>query len=193
MKNIVLGIIGALLCLYTILLGLNVYIIATNQNKLENVTARVVERTLEKEYQKGAADAVKKEVVQNIQDEILGEYGNNKKIKVKLRAIDLEKGILSVEVKQEFYLLNGRKKEIVIEKTALIDKASTEEPKVLVTFMVDEEVYKRYSLVKGEACPTPKVPSESFAGWQEYGQEGEQPKKKIGKVTEDTIYVAVFE
>ncbi len=119
MKNIILGIIGVCVILYTFFTGLDILTFQTNKNELEKHVSRIVENVLTAEYQTGDTEAVKQMLTQ----EITSSISNNDTVKVEVRAIDLEKGLLSVKVTKQLGLLNGKKREIVVEKTAIIERA----------------------------------------------------------------------
>ena len=85
-------------------------------------------------------------------------------LEVEVLYADLQKGILSAVAKEEISLLTGNKKTISFEKTILMDRKSVNEPQVTVEFWANGELYKRYTLVKGEVCPMPKLPEDIF-GW----------------------------
>lgn len=120
MKNIILGIIGVFVTLYTLLIGLNILNLQTQKNELEKHVSRIVRNTLEAEYQSGEEATVKQMLTQEIMDSI---STNSSTVLVEIKAIDLKKGILSVKVTKQLEMLNGREKEIVIEKTAIMDRA----------------------------------------------------------------------
>ncbi len=119
MKSIILGIIGVFITLYTMLIGLNILSFQTQKNELEKHVSRIVKNTLEAEYQTGEEEFVKQMLLQEITEAV---STNNSIVQVEVNAIDLQKGILSVEVTKRLEMLNGKEKEIVIEKTAIMDR-----------------------------------------------------------------------
>ena len=119
MKNIMLGIVSVFVIVYTLLLGLNVLYVQTQKNQLERHVSRIVQNTLEREFQKGEDEVVK----QMLQQEIVSTIsGDEKVLHVEIQEIDLEKGLLSVKVTKHVEMLNGRKKTIVVEKTAIMER-----------------------------------------------------------------------
>lgn len=127
-KNIILGIIGVCVILYTFFTGLDILTFQTSKNEMEKHVSRIVENVLETEYQTGDTEAVKQMLTQ----EITSSISKNGTVKVEVRAIDLEKGLLSIKVTKQLGLLNGKRREIVVEKTAIIERAFMEnfEPEV---------------------------------------------------------------
>ena len=118
MKNIILAGIGILITIYTITIAFSVFSYETRRNELENVVSRVVENTLEREYQKGEEEAVKQSLI----EELTLDVGTNGAVEVQVKAIDLKKGILSVKVTERFRQFNGKERSIVCEKTAIVEQ-----------------------------------------------------------------------
>lgn len=119
MKNIILGIIGVCVILYTFFAGLDVLTFQTSKNEMEKQVSRIVENVLEAEYQTGDAEVAKEKLTQ----EITSAISKNGTVKVEVLAMDLEKGLLSVKVTKQLGLFNGKQREIVVEKTAIIERA----------------------------------------------------------------------
>lgn len=119
MKNIILGIIGVFITLYTLLHGLNLMYIQTQKNELENQVSRIVKNTLEAEYQSGDEVLVEHILLAEISSVISAKSGE---LEIIVQGIDLQKGFLSVKVIKRMELLNGKEKEIMVEKTAIMDR-----------------------------------------------------------------------
>lgn len=189
MKNIFLAIVGIFITIYMLLIGANIYSIQTQKNALEKTVSRAVEHALEENYPHGN----KEEAVSMIEQEIHTAVSNGNETVVRVQALDLAKGLISVLVVEDIQLITGDVKQIVIEKTAIMERIDTKTQKVSVTFYVDGEVYKEYELTKGEECPLPKPPEDVFSGWVEYGAESLGPIESIGAVWEDKVYLAITE
>lgn len=186
-KNIIVGIVGIFLAMYVVIIGLNFYTTQNHKNALENKVSRAVKSTLNTMYGTNDTEAA----LELLKGDILAD--SQRQITININAIDLEKGILSIEVNERFPLITGEEREIVVEKTVIMEKEEMETSFVTVTFMVDGEVYKEYQLEPGEECPMPKVPEGVFLGWMEYGAEEITPVEKIGKVWADRVYLAITE
>lgn len=119
MKNVLLGMIGILITLYTLLIGLNILLVQSHQNQLEKHLSRTVKNVLEGEFLSDDESAVR----QMIQEEILDSISPNATAKVEIRVLDLQKGIISVRVIETVTTLTGNKKEIVMEKTAIVERS----------------------------------------------------------------------
>lgn len=118
MKNILLGMIGVFITIYTVLIGLNVLMIQTQKNHLEKNLSRIVKNVLEGEYEHGEELAVE----QMLREEIEASVSSRNRVEVEIQALDLQKGILSVKVTETIRTLTGAKKEIAMEKTAIVER-----------------------------------------------------------------------
>ena len=119
MKNIILGLIGIFISLYTLLIGLNILFVQTQKNELEKQVSRIVKNTLENEYQKGEDSFVEQMLEQELVEVLSTERS---RLEIEVQGIDLEKGFLSVKVTKHVEMLNGREKTIMVEKTAIMER-----------------------------------------------------------------------
>ncbi len=186
-KNVVLGMIAIFILLYISVIGMNFYMTQTNKLQLERVLPRGVEHALKAGMESGDSSSVKEILKEEIEDAITGADN----VQIQIPAMDLEKGLLSVVVSLEYTLLTGEERTIREEKTMIIERQIKSEPRVTITFLVEEEVYKEYQVVRGQTCPLPVLPSRYFAGWIEYGSASNKLVSTIGNVWTDKIYVAV--
>ena len=187
MKNTILIFVGIVMLLYTLAIGSEIFAGQAGQNELDNCLSRVVEDTLEDFYGQNANE----EAIQRLRTDLWETLGED--IQIMVEAIDMEKGILSVEICKEYRQFSGKTKELRAEKTAIVEQDIVPRDQVLVQFLVGEELYKEYSLMQGEDCPVPKLPSELYIGWQEYGTQDLGLITEIRQVEEDKVYVAVTE
>lgn len=118
MKSIILGIIGVFITVYTMLIGLDVLSYQTNKNEIDKHLSRIMKHVLESEYQSGDETLAKQMILQELKDITSGED----EMEVEFQAIDLEKGLLSVKVIKNISMLSGKQKQIVVEKTAIIER-----------------------------------------------------------------------
>ena len=187
MKNILLIFLGIMVLLYTLAIGSEIFAGEVAQNELENCLSREVENTLTDCYGQKSNE----EAIQQLKWDLKGTLGEN--IQIQVKAIDMEKGILSVEITKKYLQFNGKTKELRAEKTAIVEQKMVMTHQVTVSFLVGEELYKEYCLMQGEDCPVPKLPTELYIGWEEYGAEGTGPITEIRQVMEDKVYVAITE
>ena len=119
MKNVILGMIGILVTLYTLQIGLNILYFQTQKNQLEKQVSRIVKHTLEAEYGSGEETAVKQMLIQEMKAAISDYEGN---LEIEVQGMDLQKGFLSVRVTKRVEMLNGKEKTVVVEKTAIMER-----------------------------------------------------------------------
>lgn len=119
MKSIVLGMIGIFITLYTVFIGIDILVLQTSKNEMEKQVSRIVKYVLEEEYLAGDEAAVQQILMQEIRNSL----SSGEMVKVEVKGIDLQKGLLSVRVTQSLQMLNGKKQEIAVEKTAIIERS----------------------------------------------------------------------
>lgn len=187
MKNIILILFGFCMLIYTLLCGFQISSLQIRKNEIEKCVSRVLEENLSKGYQQEDEETVRERMIEELTQCIRAKGY----LTILFPIVDMEKGIISVQIKEEYSQPNGKHRTIEFEKTALVERTMIEKESVTITFLVDEEVYKEYCVKKGEVCPNPKVPSRTFAGWVEYGDSSNQLIQNIGNVWEDKVYVAM--
>ncbi len=124
MKNIVLGMIGAVVAVYLLVFCLSVYSISARKNEMENCLSQVLEQNLLYYYGSTYSDAVVKKAVT---DDLGARLQADSKIVIDVHTCDMEKGILSAVLREEFYLPIGTSKTITCAKTVIAEKEITVE------------------------------------------------------------------
>ena len=179
--------IGVFITIYVTLIGLNIYTFQTRKNEFENCFSRVMQQTLETYYKTDENDVA----IQMLEQELTDALSQKENLEVAITCMDLQKGILSAIVTEDISLLNGKQRSLSFEKTVLMDRKAITEPAVTIEFWINDEIYKTYTLVKGECCPMPKLP-EGVCGWREEGSESEEIITSTGVMWEDKRYRAVL-
>lgn len=127
MKNVILGIVGAFVVLYTVVLSLGMYSVNTREDELEDCLSEVMLSTMEKYYVSpetapfqtaGDADMIKAELTEMLRLRI----NSKSELEVSIKECDMQLGILSVEVSGKFTLPNGKTKEVSCKKTLIADR-----------------------------------------------------------------------
>lgn len=119
MKSIILGIIGTLITLYTFLIGVDILVFQINKNEMEKQVSRIVKHVLEEEYLEDDEATVRQMLI----EEIRSSLSSGDTVQIEVKGMDLQKGLLSVRVVQYVRMLNGKEREIVVEKTAIIERS----------------------------------------------------------------------
>ena len=131
MKNIIMGIIGCFLVIYTVALSLGVHSMYVRKNEIDNCVASVLESSMERYYEKNGLlpenntidnASVQNEIIHVINERLQADSDTY----VMVWACDMEKGIISVKVKDVFMLPGGVQKEINCKKTIIVDKSIRE-------------------------------------------------------------------
>lgn len=117
MKTVFLGGFGMIITIYSVLICLDIYSIQTHKQELELRLTRAVENTLEQYYRK---DDYESATAQLQADILMGKNAGN--MFIEICCMDFEKGILSVKVVEKVPLITGKTKEIVCEKTAIMER-----------------------------------------------------------------------
>lgn len=131
MKTVILGIIGAFIMVYTVITGLGVYNTETRYEEMENAISQVIKQTLEVNYGKQTTEQRKEQLVADIKYRM----GSDSDVEVIIHSMHLQKGIISVTVKETFRQLNGKEKQLEWKKTAIIDFS-------LIRYLTEEELPK---------------------------------------------------
>lgn len=131
MKNTVLGIIGCLIAVYTAMLSLSVYNVCVRRNQMEKTLSSVLQCAMESYYEpnmyivdKETVDnyEVKKAIISDLEERFTADGEVNAMVYV----CDMQKGIISAGVEEEFNLPVGITKKISCKKIILADQPMEE-------------------------------------------------------------------
>lgn len=131
MKNTVLGIIGCLIAVYTAMLSLSVYNVCVRRNQMEKTLSSVLQCAMESYYEpnmyivdKETVDnyEVKKAIISDLEERFTADGEMDAMVYV----CDMQKGIISAGVEEEFNLPIGITKKISCKKIILDDQPMEE-------------------------------------------------------------------
>lgn len=131
MKNTVLGIIGCLIAVYTAMLSLSVYNVCVRRNQMEKTLSSVLQCAMESYYEpnmyivdKETVDnyEVKKAIISDLEERFTADGEMDAMVYV----CDMQKGIISAGVEEEFNLPIGITKKISCKKIILADQLMEE-------------------------------------------------------------------
>ena len=131
MKNTVLGIIGCLIAVYTAMLSLSVYNVCVRRNQMEKTLSSVLQCAMDS-YYKPNMYIVDKETVDNyeVKKAIISDLEERFTVDGEMDAMvyvcDMQKGIISAGVEEEFDLPIGITKKISCKKIILADQPMEE-------------------------------------------------------------------
>lgn len=124
MKNVILGFLCCAIAIYTIVSCLSIYSISSRRNEMENCVAQVLKQNLQAYYAKEYSSA---EVEAYVRQDLTARLSSDSKVSIEVKACDIELGILSVCVTEEFFMPNGMKKTIQCSKTAIVELFEADE------------------------------------------------------------------
>lgn len=131
MKNTVLGIIGCLIAVYTAMLSLSVYNVCVRKNQMEKTLSSVLQCAMESYYEpnmyivdKETVDnyEVKKAIISDLEERFTADG----KMDAMVYVCDMQKGIISAGIEEEFNLPIGITKKISCKKIILADQPMEE-------------------------------------------------------------------
>ena len=131
MKNTVLGIIGCLIAVYTAMLSLSVYNGGVRRNQMEKTLSSVLQCAMESYYEpnmyivdKETVDnyEVKKAIISDLEERFTADG----EVDAMVYVCDMQKGIISAGVEEEFNLPIGITKKISCKKIILADQPMEE-------------------------------------------------------------------
>lgn len=131
MKNTVLGIIGCLIAVYTAMLSLSVYNVCVRKNQMEKTLSSVLQCAMES-YYKPNMYIVDKETVDNYEvkkaiiSDLEERFTADGEVDAMVYVCDMQNGIISAGVEEEFNLPIGITKKISCKKIILADQPMEE-------------------------------------------------------------------
>ena len=131
MKNTVLGIIGCLIAVYTAMLSLSVYNVCVRRNQMEKTLSSVLQCAMESYYEPNMYIADKEtvdnyEVKKAIISDLEESFTADGEVDAMVYVCDMQKGIISAGVEEEFNLPIGITKKISCKKIILADQPMEE-------------------------------------------------------------------
>lgn len=118
MKNIIMGIMGCMIAVYTIVSCLGIYSISTRKNEMENSISQVLEQNLNRYYGSESSDA---QVEACVRQDLIQQLYAASELTIDIRCCDMVSGIISVCVTEKFGLPGGFQKTVSCEKTILVE------------------------------------------------------------------------
>lgn len=195
MKQVVYGIMAALMVVLTLGIVMSIMGKMNRQSDLDNAFSISVEDAVETTMnEKTYSVENNMEFIADFTQNLLLRISNDSDIQVSVAKIDYEKGLMSIRVTETFIHPNGKEGKNECETTVVFEKNKVDDEMVVISFLLDEAtVYKEYSLVKGENVIVPKIPvvdGKTFTGWAQEGTG--HIVSDFGTAQKDTIYMAMF-
>ena len=123
MKNVVLGVIGCLIVLYTAMLGLSVYNMTVRENQMEKSLSLALSGAMNRYYEPNMYIVDKKPVSSyDVEKAVIEDINERLTAIATVYVCDMEKGIISAGIEEEFKLPTGVTKKISCKKTIVADQ-----------------------------------------------------------------------
>lgn len=176
MKNAILGLGLAVMAVITALILFTVYGQNTRQNELDEALSTAVEQSLENlKIDKHYTIEDKDELIADLNQNLILSLESDSEVVVKVLAVDMERGLIDVEVTETFKQPNKTTGRAVCRKTIVVDEFQELPPTYnFVTFYTRDKdgnftEYSKISVATGSDvfCPMspPKLKGYVFKGW----------------------------
>ena len=218
MKQTVFGLVSMLLLVFFLVIGMSLYGRNLRQAETDHTLTEAVDTAMSNLMETNSYSMdTKDEFVADFLETLLVQMNSTSDVEVSILEADEKKGILSVEVTQNYVHPNGKEGAVSVVRTVIFDKDVEKQPNhyTVSFYTADDELYKSYILPENSVCTMPTPPEkdgEAFSCWRfvtgasgnaeqlevTYGN-GSGSKKVLAKdgefynVTKDTKLIAVFE
>ena len=122
MKTLILGILAAFITLYSLALGLGFYNTSARYQEMEVVLSQIIKEELEEGFEHGNVPNREESLVSAIRYRM----GSDSQVEIIVHAIDYNRGIVSVTVRETFTQINGKERTLEWRKTAIMDCKNTD-------------------------------------------------------------------
>ena len=178
MKNTIIAIILVILTVITSLILLTLYGQNTRQNELDESLSVAVEQSLENlKIDKAYTINNTEEFIADFLENLIISIESDSEVKVEILSVDIDKGLLDVNVIETFNQPNGSTRTASCRKTIIMDEYIKKAPVYYsVQFLTNAEdesedfvAFKEYSIHEGSVIIVPSgVPERDgyeFVGW----------------------------
>lgn len=165
MKNVLIGIVGGMILVYMVVIQISLYTESVRQNELNQCVSDVTMQVL-----KGCRNQTDEAAQKILTDRIRERLTSDSRVQIDVFACDMQKGIISVKVKEEFLYPNGKSGSVQTARTAIAEKKAEDVPKAKIIYKDHGEIYKEYMVQTGETHVAAKLP-DGANGWKMEGRE----------------------
>ncbi|MCR5666257.1 MAG: hypothetical protein K6G01_05455 [Eubacterium sp.] len=195
MKSIVIGVSLVLVGLFVVLTALSVHArtirMVKEQTALENTVESAVDDALSQNL---FTQKSQEEFVAEFLENALVQLNPDATVTVDIAAADLDKGILSVKVTQQYESLGQKKRTLSYETTALLERDGEKEYFSIIFQDEDGTSYRKYKIAQGENIILPnEAPShegKKFCFWE--SEEGVKATSRT-VANKDVTYIAKYQ
>lgn len=134
MKNILMGFVGSIVLMYSILISLTIYGIKLRENEMNRTLSQIGIEALENNYvpeflrtEDSVAWSVEcsnaeKKAKKQLKEDVEQCSNDDSQVEITILCCDMDKGLLSFEVKQDFSIPFGRSMSRSYARTILVDR-----------------------------------------------------------------------
>lgn len=207
MKNVMVAYGLVLFLVLSCFVGLTIYGHNSRQNEAEEALAAAAEQalsnlTVEKQYSISSTE----EFIADFTQRLVVGIDSNSDIEVNILAVDIEKGLLDVEVIETYRQVNGSTGKASYRKTVIFDEVYAEPVEYCSVHFMREtaagsgefELYKEFTITKGANVVFPGAIKDepNFKGWSRTAPEdgsSEVIDTESVTVDGDMMFYAVFQ
>lgn len=165
MKKVAFGIACGITAIFVFALMLTLYGRSARQTETNTILAQAVNSTLS-HVMGERNDTIEKneDFIADFLQALLVQKNSDSYLTVSILEADYEYGILSVEITEKFRHPNGKKGAVSEMRTVIFDKPVDREPEMrTVSFYMDDELYKEYTIPQNSVCAFPVTPKKEGA------------------------------
>ncbi len=198
MKHTVYGISLAVLAVMVVAIVLGVSGKNVRKNEMETALNTAIEQSLEQLRLEKSDNrqelAGYQELIADFNGLLLSQIESDSDLQVEILTADVKKGILDVRITQSYRTILGRERKAECRKSVILEEYSGKKEYHVVTFLVDGEIYSRYSLYEGGKIIQPELPEKEGKVFQYWSKQGEHQECVLEQMTaEDNLVLeAVF-
>lgn len=198
MKKVITLVCGVMTFIVVILIVLTIQGRDIRQTELDNAVDASMEKVMSMLYaEDGLAPETNEELATMFIEALTVQIDSSSNLEVDILAVDVNKGLLSVEARLVYMHPIGTKGTVTCQRTAVKEQYYIEDVlgDFVVTYIADGVVFKSYTFTEGQAYIDPGTPiakeGYTFVGWKLIGSD------EIVDVTnyvadEDRTFVAEF-
>lgn len=192
MKHLIFAGIMAVLSFLVLAAGMMASGRCVRKNELQRVLDRAVEQAVEGLLEEKGSEGMTENFLETFIRQMMQGIESDSEITVQVMGADMEKGLLSVRVEEQFFHPGGVKAAVAADKTVVLEQYSLPEKRLCtISYKIGTKVYKCYCLAQGSSIQVPGVPEEDFLYWTNTAGERQRAGEKT-EVRQDQVWEAVM-
>lgn len=191
MKNAITGFGILILIIMTVSIIFSIDSRSIHKQEAEKALSQSIENTLSSLYEKKIYSVESSdELINDFTQALLNQIESSSELTVNVLSADYEKGLLSIEVIENFKYPNGKLGKVSAVKTVILDQEEKQtndekDHSYTICFLLpDNEIYKSYVIKEGDKLIAPKNPDidgKSFLYWEYNNQQLDLSEIRVNK------------